>query len=249
MIRLLKSLGNALSFLTILPWTKAEVKEEELAGASAWFPLAGYFLGAIYFGLARALYGRWPEPLISFVILALMAAITGGLHLDGLSDWADSLGGRDKKQRLMIMRDSRSGSFGIIAICLVLIGKMAALCLLIAQKNFLSLFLAAGLARLSLTIIISTTPYARIDGGTGEVFSRFRRKWHLAIALLIALAPVILIHQPFAWLGLAAVILISGMYRLLGMRLLGGFTGDLLGASVEVCEFAILFLAAALNSG
>ena len=243
---MMKSLLAAFRFLTIVPLGKSALKNEEVAGAAAWFPLVGYALGLIYLGTAKLLGGRTSSEIIAFLILALMVVISGGLHLDGLSDWADSFGGRDREARLRIMKDSRAGSFGIVAIAMALIGKMVALSALVAAKNLWPLLLAPALARLSLSLIIAFTPYARSEGGTGQIFGAHKKWWHAAAALVIALAPIFLMRAPVLWLAALAALLVTALFRLMGMRLLGGFTGDLLGACAEVSEMAVLLLCAGL---
>jgi len=239
-----KSLRAAFSFLTIFPLTHSETKPEELAGAGAWFPLVGFALGAVYWGTAILLGFRVNNFLLSYLIVLLTALLTGGLHLDGLADFADSLGGKNREDRLRIMKDPHKGSFGIIALMLLLAGKFLALNSLLQAHQLLPIFLAPGLARLSLTILIATTAYARAEGGTGKEFSARKKSWHLAAALLFALAPVIALNRAVFWSMLLAVMLITGIFRLLGKRLLGGFTGDLLGACAEFCELSALLIAA-----
>ncbi len=239
----MRAIRAAFSFLTILPLGRPELEPEKLAGASAWFPLVGALLGGIYFGMAKLLAGRCPELLIAFLILLDMVIITGGLHLDGLADWADGLGGKDRGDRLRIMKDPARGSFGIIAIALVLLGKTISLGALLTAKNFWPIFLAPILARFSLTLLISIMPYARASG-TGEAFARYKRKWHLLVAGIITLAPLIFLNLQVLWISLAAVLTVGLIFWRLGMRLLAGFTGDLLGACAEACELAVLLIAA-----
>jgi len=244
---MISSIRYALSFLTILPLGKKETNPGKLAGSSAWFPLVGYLLGAVYFGIAKIFSGRLAEPLISFLVLFLMIVLTGGLHLDGLADWADGLGGKDREDRLRIMKDPHKGSFGVSAIILDLLGKFLAIYFLISQKQFIPIFLASGLARFNLTLLIYTIPYARTRGGTGGVFARHKKFWHLALALGTALVPLIYFNQIIIWLALALSLSIALVFRILALRFLGGFTGDLLGASAEFAELALLFFFACLN--
>jgi len=250
---MIRSILSAFSFLTILPVRAGKISEPEFSSAPAWFPLTGFFLGSICLGMAQLLSGKIPAQLISFFILVFLAMITGGLHLDGLADWADSFAGRNPEQRLKIMKDSHHGSFGIIAIVLVLLGKFVAFNLLLENDNLLMLALAPGLARLSLTLILGTTPYARSEGGAGTLFAQGKKKWHLALAIALGILPLItlwagqappLLSGITGWISLGIVLILSFLFRWDGIRRLGGFTGDLLGASVEVCELAVLFSAA-----
>ena len=244
---MISSIRYAFSFLTILPLGGKETSSEKLGGASAWFPLVGYFLGGIYLGIAQIFSGKVAEPLISFLILFMMIVITGALHLDGLADFADSLGGKNREDRLRIMKDPHKGSLGVIAIILVLLGKILVIYFLIAQKQFLGIFLASGLARFNLPLLLFTIPYARTKGGTGEIFARNKKLWHLLVALGTALVPLIYFNQIIIWLALAFSLSIALVFRILALRLLGGYTGDLLGACAEITELALLFFFACLK--
>jgi len=238
---MIKSLRAAFSFLTILPLTHSETEGDELAGSSAWFPLAGFALGAIYWGTAFLLSGRVNRQLLCFLILALMALITGAIHIDGLADFADSLGGRDREERLRIMQDPHQGSFGVIAVVLLLLGKFLALDSLVSGRHLVALLAAPGMARLSLTLLLATTPYARASGLATE-FSRRGKSRQAGLALAITLAVIIALNQWVLWAGLAAVLVITFLFRLLAQRLLGGFTGDVLGACAECCELGALLV-------
>lgn len=238
---MIRSLLAAFSFLTVLPGRAGKFSEADLAGSPAWFPLVGYFIGFICLGLAQFLIGRIPLPMISFLTLLFLVLITGGLHLDGLADWADSLAGDNPEQRLKIMKDTHHGSFGIIALAMVLLGKYLAINLLLQQQNLILLALAPGLSRMGLTLIMSTTAYARPEGGLGTIFERGKKKRHLAAAGIIALLPLIILRSLPGLICLGVILILSLLFRRDGKRRLGGFTGDLLGASAEVCELATLF--------
>jgi len=238
---MIRSLIDAFSFLTILPALRGQISEKSFSKAPIWFPLVGYFIGFLCYGIAQILSERIAPRVIAFLILLFLVIITAALHLDGLADWADSFAGRNPEQRLKIMKDAHHGTFGIIALALVLLGKFLAISILIKQKNLLMLALAPGISRLSLTLIMGAVPYARPEGGTAEVFARGKKKWHLLVAFLLALAPVALVQSISGLAGLGIVLVLSLLFAWDGKRRLGGFTGDLLGACVETSEFIILF--------
>lgn len=243
---MIRSFLSALSFLTILPGLRAEISEKAFSRAPIWFPLVGYLIGTAGLGLSQIFLG-WLSPwLNSFLLLLFLVILTGALHLDGLADWADSFAGKDPEQRLKIMKDSHHGTFGILALILVLLGKFLAIGLLIEEKNLVMLALAPGLARLSPTLILGLIPYARTEGGTGTIFEQGKRKWHLLFAFALAGAPVAILRSFSGLIGLGIVLLLSLVFAWDGQKRLRGFTGDLLGASIEICELANLLSAAVI---
>ena len=127
---MLKNFAAALSFLTILriPFTKSNLAAEELAAGFSCFPLAGLVLGFICYGSAVLLRKNVPAPILSVLIAALMVLLTRGLHLDGLADFADGIwGGSTPQRRLEIMKDSRSGAFGVLALIFAVAFKVASI--------------------------------------------------------------------------------------------------------------------------
>jgi len=243
---MIKSVLAAFSFLTIIPVRSSKITERDLASAPAWFPLAGFFIGAVCMGAAYLLQGRVAPQLGAFFILLILVAITGGLHIDGLADWADSLAGKDREHKLRIMKDAHHGSYGLIAIVLLLLGKFIALSLVLEQGTLIILFVAPGLSRFSMNLILAFTDYARREGGAGSLFAKTRQQWHWAVAAIFAIAALFLLPWTLAFAGAAIVLAASFSFRRHGMRRLGGFTGDLLGACCESCELALLLLAAIL---
>jgi len=243
---MIKSILAAFSFLTIIPVRSSKIIEQDLASSPVWFPLVGFFIGAVCMGAAYLLHVRVAPQLCAFLILLILVVITGGLHIDGLSDWADSLAGKNSEQKLKIMKDTDHGTFGLIAIVLLLLGKFIALSLVLEQGTLIILFVAPGLSRFSMNLILASTDYARREGGTGSLFAQTRQQWHWAVAAIFAIAPLFLLPWTLAFSCVAVVLAVSFSFRWYGTRRLGGFTGDLLGACCESCELALFFLAAAL---
>ena len=241
---MIKSILAAFSFLTIIPVRSPKISEQDLASAPAWFPLVGFLIGAVGMGAAYLLRGRVAPQISAFVILLILVVITGGLHIDGLADWADSLAGNDSEHKLRIMKDTHHGSYGLIAIVLLLLGKFIALSLVLGQGTLVILFVAPGLSRFSMNLVLASTDYARREGGTGSLFANTRQQWHWAVAAIFAIAPLFLLPWTLALSSVAVVLAVSFSFRWYGMSRLGGFTGDLLGACCESCELALFFLAA-----
>lgn len=240
----------AARYLTILPVGRgggpaaAGGEMEALGRAAGWFPLVGLVMGLVVAG-ADVLAG-WLFPPLLAALLALTAwkLLSGGIHLDGLADCLDGLGGRDPEQRLAIMRDSRIGSFGAIGLILVLLLEVVALSEIGPRRRWRLLLAAPVVARALPVAIARLFPPAR-PGGQGARFAAAVRPAAVPLALAVAAvtAAASLGAMGLVAFGLAALASLTAA-RLVAFRL-GGVTGDVLGASVEVAELTMLVWGAA----
>jgi adenosylcobinamide-GDP ribazoletransferase len=168
-----------------------------------------------------------------------MVVLTSGLHLDGLMDTCDGLGGATKEKRLVIMSDARTGAFGVAACVVVLLLKWTALSILPDSVRMESLLLAPVLSRWTMVGAIWAFPYARPEG-LGSAF-----KTHVTWRLLL-LATVLALGAAGGWMlwqGLvmaAVAVVIAAILAILVVRRLGGLTGDVYGAINEVGEVTVL---------
>ena len=181
------------------------------------------------------------------MLVALLAALTGGLHLDGVADVFDALGGgRGDKQRMLdIMRDSRIGAHGAAALVLLLLAKVAAVAELLARRDLGGLLAFPAVARWAVTPAIVFHPYARAEG-TGRAFNGEARPWEVAGAtVLLALALVAV--GPRLLVPAAGALAAATLFALWLRRRLGGLTGDVYGASIELAEVVTLALVGALR--
>ncbi len=240
---MLKDMRATLGLLTRFPVDPAPVTPD-----SAWaFPLAGLAVGAaaaLVLWSAAAL-GLPPGPAAGLA-LAVMVIVTGALHEDGLADAADGFwGGRDRDRRLEIMRDSRVGSYGVLALALSLLLRWSALAALAASGGAVAALIAAAvLSRAAMLWPMSVLPHARADGLSRLAGRPGRRTLMLAalLALGLALAAVsvaALLLAPLLWLTAVAAARIA-------RAKIGGQTGDVLGATQQLCEIAALLALAAL---
>jgi adenosylcobinamide-GDP ribazoletransferase len=237
------TLPLALTFLTKLPWPwRGPADETALARSMFWFPWVGALLGLIFWGAWAGLHRVLPAPAAAAVLLTLTVWVTGGLHLDGLADTADGLGGGHTPEKaLAIMKDSRVGAFGVISLILGLVLKFSLFLSLATQpRGADALLLFPIISRWSMVLLAYLSPYARAAGGLGQamtlgVSSRVLMGASLSaggLALLILGAPglvLLLAAAVLVWLG-----------RLYFQRRLGGITGDILGATNEVVEIMVL---------
>ena len=231
----------ALQFLTVLPPLVRRVpRADDLGRSEAFFPLVGLVLGTCLAG-ADYLLTLLVAPLVRDVLLvALLAALTGALHLDGVVDTFDGLfAAVSPQRRLEIMRDPRAGSYGVVAVVLLLALKVAALASLPSTVRTSALMLAPCLGRWGIVLATSRFAYARPEG-MGRAFKESIRTAHVAVAAAIALgAAGYVAGTPGAaiWFGVSVIVLLAG--RWIAGRL-GGVSGDIYGAICEVSETGVL---------
>lgn len=241
----------ALSFLTVfkLPeWRATPFDPRNLAACLFFFPLVGAILGGI--ALALVVFGTahlGALPLAAWLV-ACWSGLTRGLHLDGLADCADGFGGAyEPAKRLLIMKDSRVGAFGVIALTLDLLLKTSLIAALIEQRQPGAMFIAPCLSRLAMVLCAVNSHYARAEGGLGQPFLDHLSRRHWLGASVLGLVPVILASGLQAIPQVLVLLLVVGLVRRLSRRALGGITGDVLGATNELAEIASLTCALWLN--
>jgi len=239
----------ALGFLTTLPVPRAAQtapRPGDLGRAALWFPLVGLVLGALLLAADWLALGLFPSLLAGALVVALWAALTGGLHLDGLADCGDGLlAATTPERRLEIMRDPRLGAFGGLSLMLFVLLKVLALAALPAGPlgaRALPLLLAPVAARW-LLLLAARQPNAR-PGGLGADFALGLRPLALWLAgaatLLLAL-----LGGGRGLLGLALAHLLAVLIFRAARTRLGGVTGDVFGLTVELTELTILLTFAA----
>lgn len=234
----------ALQFLTVIsvaPGLRAT--EAEMRGAVGFYPLVGLVIGGLLAGFDWACKGIWDPAVTGVLDCAFLAGITRGFHLDGLADLADGLGGGvDAARSLEIMKDSRMGPFGGVAIVLLLMVKGAALVGLSRHAQWEALVLAPCLARLGINILGAASCYARPGGGLGALCVGKGARPPLLLALPVALAASATL---LGWLGVGLLLMVA-LWSLAAAawfrRRLGGVTGDCLGAHCELTETLVLLL-------
>jgi adenosylcobinamide-GDP ribazoletransferase len=246
--RLLGDLRVALAFYTRLPLPASGAPAgEDLAQASWAAPVAGVVVGcvgALAYGLAYVL-GLGPLPAAGLALVATVV-LTGALHEDGLADTADAFGaGATPETRLVIMRDSRIGTFGACALILSLGLRWAALTSLAGPARVAAALIAAhAAARAMPVLLMRLAAPARSDGLSAE--AGLPPADGVTAAALLALAALILaLGLAHGFIAAALLILCLVALRQLALAKIGGQTGDVLGALEQVGEVAVLLVAAA----
>jgi adenosylcobinamide-GDP ribazoletransferase len=241
----------AMIFLTRLPVRWRGAMPDGLLAGSVWaFPVVGVAVGLAGAGAYAAAVGLGLTPMSAAVAaVAVQAALTGGLHEDGLADVADGFGGgRDRDSRLAIMRDSRLGTYGALTVLLAVLARVAALAQLGAAgatgPAVAALVAAGALSRSAMPAVMRTLPPARTDGlGASRGRPGAAAVWiGLALAAAVALAAA---GPGGGIVALAAAAVAAAGLAALARRRIGGFTGDVLGACQQAAEVAALLALAA----
>ena len=244
---MIQPLATALSFLTVLrlPGVSSRtLSSEDLAASFSCFPLVGFLLGAIVTALSYPFLSVAPPLLLATWMTALLAGLTRALHMDGLADLADGLGGGyTPERRLEIMKDSRIGAFGALALMLALLFKASALQTLIMHHAWQPLLLVPALSRTGMVLAAYKSPKAR-QGGLGKLFLQGMRSRDLYTACGLSLALGLSLTPFFFPVYALLTLLMVAALRRLARKTLGGITGDVLGATNELVE-VLLFSAAA----
>jgi adenosylcobinamide-GDP ribazoletransferase len=238
---LLESFLTAVQFLTRLPVPVRErFGPDDLAKSFPFLPLVGLLVAAGGLGLHFVLARHVSRSVAVVLILTYMVLVTGGLHEDALGDAADGFGGGwDKEKILSIMRDSRIGSFGAIAISLSLLARFVFLSEL-APEKFAGYFVAGQvLSRWTALPLSFWLPSARPGSGQGTMVARKTSWAGLISGTLLAFAiTAAVLKYGSVWAVLSAVFVaaITGLYY---RKRIGGITGDCFGATIQLAEIGV----------
>ncbi len=238
----MRNLFAALRFITILPLGKQEKFDPR--GMVPFFPIIGLLLGAMVSLFDLAAVQLWPLPVTALLDVLFLLFLTGAFHLDGLGDTADGLYGHCQKEAaLAIMKDSRIGVMGLVAIIAGLSIKWAGIANLYENRNFFLLIIPAY-ARASMLFGMYYLQYGRPDGGTGKPFFENKIKPTAFWGLLILIGLSVFLGWRGIFLNIAFVlfvIVILVYYK----RKLNCITGDMLGAMTEITESGLFLVASA----
>jgi len=237
---------DALRFMTILPVRSGDAPEADwLTRASKYFPAAGIVVG-IASALVFAVASRyWAGFVPAVLAVATSALLTGALHEDGLADTADGFGGgRSREARLAIMKDSRIGTYGTLALGFSVALRIAALALMTPSLAWAALIAAHAGARAAATWAMTALPYAGDPAATRIAYSGMAldRSGAMTAALITfaALLPALLKAPSALFAGLILAALGALAIVALARRLIGGYTGDVLGAVEQMAEVGLL---------
>ncbi|MHB8789345.1 MAG: adenosylcobinamide-GDP ribazoletransferase [Desulfobulbaceae bacterium] len=240
-MRWLRNCAAAFRFLTILPLPGSFGSAgDDLRGSLGWFPLVGLVLGCFAGAGAWLFWQVLPVPVAAVLLVFFLLSFSGAMHLDGLADSADGFfSARGRQEMLAIMRDSRIGVMGVVAVVLVLLLKTACLGTLSQEEAVRAALLIPLAGRCALVLMVALLPYVRPEGGLATTMYAGRSSWAVPPALLVL---VLVGYGAQGLPGIAVVtatmltVLIFAWYC---RRKIGGATGDTLGAACEVAEVMV----------
>ncbi len=253
-----RSIALAIGFFTRLPTPfLSNIQEGDMGRVLYYLPLAGLLIGLVSAGAGFLLLtgldawagytSLYREVLVGIITFTLLVVLTGGLHLDGLADSADAwVGGLGDKQRTLdIMKDPTSGPIAVAVLILLLIIKAAAVTILVLQKQWLLVALIPMLSRTAGVALYRFTEYTR-PNGMGKEFADVAKRPACTAVLATAIAFPLLLTESILWLPLALTFVLWIWLRKQSIARLGGFTGDIAGAVIELTEVSLFILTALL---
>ena len=237
-------LASAFTLLTRLPVHRLSLPRLTVQSQAVWaYPVVGAAVGGI--GGLVYWFSHWlscPPALAALTTLIVMIVVTGAIHEDGLADFADGLAGDSKERSLSIMRDHQSGTYGIIALVMAFAIRATAIALFAEPRSVMAALIAAGaVSRLSAVLIMTVLPPVRKDGLSASLGRPTAGLAAIALGLGFVIAWLLLSFRVALLLILTAVFSTMAIGRIALVRL-GGQTGDVLGASSQVCECLALIV-------
>ena len=237
---LLKQIGSVFSFLTIIPTSNSDLNS--IAKNMYLFPIVGIVIGLVIGSLGYGL-SLYLEPLVvSLVVVASLAVITGIHHTDGLADFADGLmtkGTKEKKRKAM--KDLSVGSAGIFSIVLYAIGVIIALSLSSGMELFKIILLSEIMAKFSMVLMAGLGNSASI-GSNSPFMDSMKDKKRLLVAGIITIIPFIILGEMNGFIVFASGIVLTMFLVGLSTKSFGGITGDVMGASNELTRLSSLLI-------
>ncbi len=233
----MKHFRLALSFLTIIPVREIEDYSDSMwAEGVLYYPICGYIIAfiTVFPVFLLSCFLNTDPLLLSIITVALLALVTGALHLDGVSDLCDGFfcPVDSKKRRIEIMHDSRVGSFGVVGLVILLLIKFASLSVIFKAGNFLEVAAVIIIARFFIVLLAMISVYPEENGIGKFVIGKISGE-NLLWSFLVIL-PCLFCVKPL----IVAIILLFVVLLLkhVSNKLIGGVTGDVLGACCEICE-------------
>jgi adenosylcobinamide-GDP ribazoletransferase len=241
----------AVMFLTRLPVSRFhQFRDEDLVSSTIYFPVVGALIG-LAGGLALLASAITPSFVAVLISMLLTICLTGGLHEDGLADSADGLiGGLDSRSRLEIMKDSRIGTYGALALWLSLTMKLVLVQSLLAVNLVTAVrtsVIAHCLGRAATVALLARLPYVRSEPSKSSHFGNKVTFRQLAVAIVFATVLSLLLLGVQGVLCLAAAVVVTFVCGLYFKNKIAGITGDCLGAANQLVELSAYLSLVALQ--
>jgi adenosylcobinamide-GDP ribazoletransferase len=240
MIRILQDVTAAFQFLTRLPLSMLHYQQDALSRSAKFFPLVGLALGCAMAGIYYALSSHLPTLIVALLIVLFSALATGAMHEDGLADVADAFGGGwDKQKILEIMKDSRIGSYGAVAIALSVAGRVLLIANLPAESRIQYVITAEVISRWTVLPLGMALPAARKEKSLGALFSRQISGLSFSLGTLMALTIAGYLLRMSMLVPIIATLMVTLLSGIYYRRRIGGTTGDCFGATIQITLLAI----------
>ena len=237
---MLKEIGSVFSFLTIFPSSNSTL--ENIAKYMYVFPIVGVFIGLLVGGMGFGLSFFLDPLLVSLLVVASIAIVTGIHHADGLADFADGLMVKGSKERkLKAMKDLSTGSAGIVAIVLYLIGLVVTISLTSGFDLFKAILISEILAKFSMVLMASLGNSASV-GSNSPFVTMMKDRRKLVAAFFITLILIGLVGETIGFIMLGITVGVTLFLLALTTRSFGGITGDVLGSTNELTRVASLMV-------
>lgn len=231
-----------LQFLTRLPINiNIDFDKKILSKTPLFFSIIGIIIGGISAAVYYAL-SFFSKDIAALGAVFSLIVITGGLHIDGLSDTCDGFfSSRSKEKILEIMKDSRVGTFGVIAIVFNILSKYVLLKDMDVDMAVPALIIACSTGRTMIVMFFSFGKSAR-PGGMGEIFMSKASKKYFAITIILLLIVGFILGKYVFLMAFAAAIIFSLLFMKYSYKVIGGVTGDVYGAVSEISEIIVLLI-------
>ena len=236
---------SAVQFLTRVPVPTPSYSADSLARSVKFFPVVGLLVGASAALVHLLLAPHWSRAVVAFLVLTYLCLITGLIHEDGLADAADGFGGGWNREKiLLIMRDSRIGSYGAVALILSVLGRiflLSSLPLALVPLYLIATRVLGQWTTLPLSFYLSPARAQSEDrtDGQGARIARMTSRGSLIAGTIFSFAVVIALLRARAAFAIGAAIVGTFAGGLYFQKRIGGVTGDCFGATNQVAEVVV----------
>ena len=237
---MLKEIGSIFSFLTIIPTSNAKL--ETIAKYMYLFPIVGIAIGLLVGSIGFGLSFFLDSLIVSLLVVASLALITGIHHTDGLADFADGLMTKGtKEKKLGAMKDLATGSAGIVAIVLYLVGLIVTISMASGYQLFLALLLSEIVAKFSMVLMASIGNSASV-GSNSPFMELMKNRKKLLATVALTLIPLVILGGTTGLILFAVGTTLTIFLVGISTRSFGGITGDVLGSANELSRLACLLV-------
>jgi adenosylcobinamide-GDP ribazoletransferase len=231
----------SLRFLTIFPisW-RCEHDGKYFQGGLFYFPIIGFILGLLNIILYSLIGSFFQQGVLAVIMVLVLGAVSGFLHYDGLADTFDGFfSSRPKERVLEIMRDSRIGAMGVVAIFAIMALKVMALAFLQSDAMVIVLLLMPLAGRVAIVVSMAILPYARMENGLGSLFYSSTCKLAAMFTFFCLVITSLYFDMKVAAVIIFSFLALVSAYSLWCRRVIGGATGDTLGGICEISEAGV----------